>query len=68
MINARGFTLIETILILSIIMVLFGLPTVIANKTYEKVQKMLFFEAFQSHLLATQNYALLANKNESDYI
>lgn len=37
MINARGFTLIETILILSIIMVLFGLPTVIANKTYEKV-------------------------------
>lgn len=65
MINARGFTLIETILILSIIMVLFGLPTVIANKTYEKVQKMLFFEAFQSHLLATQNYALLAKKKTS---
>lgn len=63
--NDRGFTLIETILTLSIIMILFGLPTFIANKTYEKVQNMLFFEAFQSHLFATQSYALLANKKTS---
>ncbi|MGX7417447.1 prepilin-type N-terminal cleavage/methylation domain-containing protein [Carnobacterium gallinarum] len=60
--NNRGFTLLETLLTLFVVVMLVGLPSFIGSQVLEKMESILFLEDFQSHLLAIQNYALLMNE------
>lgn len=58
----HGFTVLESLLVLSFSLVLIGLPTIITQSVYEQLESTLFLESFQSRLNAMQNYALLMNQ------
>lgn len=54
-----GFTLIETLLVLSVVSLFLVLPTIHFNYLTRKSETALFFESFQSSVTLVQNYAVL---------
>lgn len=55
----EGMTLIETLLVLSVVSLFLLLPTVHFNHLAKKSETALFFESFQSSITLVQNYAVL---------
>ncbi|PRY82166.1 competence type IV pilus minor pilin ComGD [Alkalibacterium olivapovliticus] len=54
-----GLTLIESLLVLSVVTLLLTLPTVHFNYLTKKSETALFFESFQSSVTLAQNYSVL---------
>ncbi|WLV23553.1 competence type IV pilus minor pilin ComGD [Aciduricibacillus chroicocephali] len=69
----KGFTLIESLLALSITGLLLFIAIPISSKFFDKLQEKLFFETLNQHLLVAQNEAITTNQpislliREADY-
>ncbi|MCC5894604.1 MAG: prepilin-type N-terminal cleavage/methylation domain-containing protein [Alkalibacterium sp.] len=54
-----GMTLIETLLVLSVVSLLLALPTIHFNSLTKKTETAIFFDSFQSSMTLVQNYSVL---------
>ncbi len=59
----KGFSLLETLLALSITLSLLLLPSAYVSKHVDHIQEELFFKRFQSHYEMAQNHAILTGDN-----
>lgn len=58
-----GFTLIETLLVLFVITLLIGLPSVLMERSQENILIGQFFGSFERHLLQTQQLAVTGSED-----
>ena len=59
----QGFTLIESLIVLTAAILLLGLPLIIGNQTKENVIAAQFFSSLEKHLLFTQQMAIVGGKD-----
>lgn len=58
----KGFTLIESLLVLFVISVFLAVPTIVVKDSVAELEVARFFECFEKSMLATQQAAILENK------
>ncbi|GMA48393.1 competence type IV pilus minor pilin ComGD [Tetragenococcus muriaticus] len=58
----RGFTLIESLLVLFVITLFVALPSVAVKEAKETLEVMHFLDRFEKNILATQQAAITSNK------
>ncbi|WP_208558641.1 competence type IV pilus minor pilin ComGD [Marinilactibacillus kalidii] len=61
--DQEGFTLIESLIVLSVIAILLTLPVIPFRKVQKEIEMALFFEELQSSITLLQHHAILARES-----